>query len=242
MEKNPDDPWRIPTDYKNLKSIGSHPCSCVQHCHHLRYIGQGPRSVPCCTGLSKCFIQYSPGLCVTKAIWLHIGGATVNLQIASPSLAVQLHHMSWVVTQDLSLFSFSTAVKWACYIDDITITRDDLCLLQFCSTNLTGTSIRERMGSEFAENSRPRHCCQVWGSYLVRWDVYHPRNCDWQAVSLFNPWECERGANFCRDLKVLEDFYDPTPQTQCLHSLYCLVKKGYVWDWGWSEQHAALRY
>ena len=42
----------------------------------------------------------------------------------------QSYNMSWDGTQDLSLFSFPTSVKWSHYVDDIMLTREDLPLLQ----------------------------------------------------------------------------------------------------------------
>lgn len=58
-----------------------------------------------------------------------MGGATMDFSSASPRLHAQPIVCHLKVT-DLSLFSFPTSVKWAHYINNITLTREDLPLLQ----------------------------------------------------------------------------------------------------------------
>lgn len=71
------------------------PCSCAQHCHHLRYFGHGLRNVPCCTRPSKCFSLVYPSYWVTRAICPHKRGSTMDLSNASPRLLAQSCNTSW---------------------------------------------------------------------------------------------------------------------------------------------------
>lgn len=94
--KKPDGPWQMTVNYQKLNAVvSSHLWGCAQHCHHLRFLGHSPRSVPACIRLSKCFFQCISSQWVTRSICLQMEGTLKGLSSASPGLPAQPHKMSW---------------------------------------------------------------------------------------------------------------------------------------------------
>lgn len=118
-----------------------HLCSCAQHCRHLRYLGCDLRIVPCSTGLSKCFFfpQYISSCWVTRSIWPHVGGTTVNTSSVSSRLSVQPHGASWGgnLTSVSVLLPLFSKIGSLCRWDKGTC--EDLLLLQDTLQTLQGT-------------------------------------------------------------------------------------------------------
>lgn len=133
--KKSDGSWQMTMNYWELdKAVLPHLWGCAQHCNYLRYLGHSPGSVSCCTGLSKCLFQYTPGHRYTRSFYLCMAGTAKSLWTFQVLFQSYLHgpticHVK--VAWDLSLFSFPAFVKWVHYTDyDIMLRREDLPLLQ----------------------------------------------------------------------------------------------------------------
>lgn len=101
---------------------------------------------------------------ITKTNWPPRGRGNKE---PSPRLPAQPTICHGMVAQALSLFSFSTAVKWAHYVDDI-CSRVKICLCFRTLCGFAGTFVRGRMSGELTENSWSRHRCEVLESHLFR--------------------------------------------------------------------------
>lgn len=61
---------------------------------YLRYFTRVSKNVSWCTGLNKCFCQYTSGSWLTQACDL-VGGITMGLSNVFPRLPAQPHNMLW---------------------------------------------------------------------------------------------------------------------------------------------------
>lgn len=211
---NPHDSWQMTRLPRIEQSSTPHLRGSAQLCCHLRYSSHGPKSIPCCTGLSKPLFQYTPACWVTRLISLHMERATVGLPNASPSPTISWDgnpRSAHVLPPHLSkmgpLHWWNHIIKWR------------LVSAIGHSANFARTWMRERMSSDITERLRPRHCHMVWGFTNL------PRSDNWQDSSLSNSWERKRGASFCEDFRVLGDFYSPVgTMHSSLSTAWC--KKG----------------
>lgn len=156
-----------------------HPCACAQHCHHLRYLGHGPRNVSCCTGLRTFFFHYTHGHWITRLICFNVRETTMDISSASSRPPAWLQNMSWDSNPrsvPVLLFHINQMgpLHWWHNVNMWRLTSP-----VGHSANFAGTSSRERMNSKSTENSRPRDHHNVLGKHLVRQDVRCPQNCDW---------------------------------------------------------------
>ena len=136
--------------------------------------------------------------------------------------------MSWMIIQDLSLFFFPLLVKWAHYVDDIMLIYEDLPLLQEILQAWL-KHLRRRGWAKNPKNLRPRHSWKVLADHLegkahivpdARMDKVH---------ACLSPKNMKEIQGFV-GMGTLEDFYFSSGIVP--HSLYHLLVKGYIRDWG----------
>lgn len=129
--KKPEGSWKTTVDYWELnKMVPLHPCIYVQHYHHLKYLGHGPKSIPCYTGFNKCFFLVHTWPLSHRSIFLHMRGATKGLPSASLMLPTQPQNVPWDVNPRSIPVPPSHISKWTHYTDDIMSTCENLPLLQ----------------------------------------------------------------------------------------------------------------
>lgn len=102
------------------------------------------------------------------------------------------------------------------YTDDTMLPWEDLSLPQD-TADFAGTSVGKSIGNGSTENPRLRHQCKVLG--VVWLDKTHvvPKAVIFRvqaSIGILGFWR-----TFALHLVL------------CLHSLYCLVKKGCIWAW-----------
>lgn len=129
--KKPEGSWKITMDYWELnKMVPLHPCICIQHCHHLKYLGHGPKSVPWHIGFNKCFFSVYTWPLSHRSIFLHMRKATKGLPNASLLLPTQPQNVSWDGNPRSIPVLLSHISKWTHYTDDIMLTCENLSLQQ----------------------------------------------------------------------------------------------------------------
>lgn len=83
-----------------------------------------------------------------------------------------------MVAWDLSLSSFPTSIQQVHHIDDIMFMHVKTCLgSKIPHRVFAEASVRESMGHEATEKSRPKYCLKIFGSLLV-WSDTCPKSCD----------------------------------------------------------------
>lgn len=165
------------------KIVPVHPCSCVQHRHHLKYLRHGPSRVSCCTGLNTHFLHYTTGHWVTRSIFLHPGGATMDLLSISSRPPAQPHNMSWDGNPRSIPGLLFHIRKMSPLHQRYNVTMWKLLSAADHSADFTRTSLKKGMASEPTGNSRHRHFHKVLGSHIIGWDVHCPRSWDWKDRS-----------------------------------------------------------
>lgn len=83
-------------------------------------------------------------------------------------------------------------------------------------------SVREKMGNGPTENPKPRHRYNVLDVVWLGKTHVAPK-------AIINDVQA-----FVRIMGFWKTFI--LLLAQCLHSLYCLLKKGCIWDWGSEQQ------